>query len=163
MNTKNIIVMLASLSLLFAGCTGPTFTEPTRPSFNDSSSQQAPYTTPIQINDQTIFVEIVDTDSSRAQGLSGRELLKDGQGMLFDFTNTSLTQPSFWMKDMKIDIDIIWINNNTVIGITPNVPRPTDSENLPTYPPPSNITHVLEVPSGYAERAKINVGDQVKL
>lgn len=163
MNAKKFIIAISSVGLLFAGCNGPTFTEPTRPSFNESGSAQSPYTRAVTVGAQTIYVEIVNTDSSRAQGLSGRENLEDGQGMLFDFTNTEITKPSFWMKDMKIDLDIIWINNNTVIGITPNVPRPIDPDNLPTYPPPSNITHVLEVPSGYAERAKIKVGDPVKI
>lgn len=163
MNTKNIIVMFASLSLLFAGCNGPTFTQPTRPSFQKSDQTQALYSKPILINGKTINVQLVNTDESRAQGLSGRESLQDGQGMLFDFTNSSFNKPSFWMKDMKFSIDIIWINNQTIVGITPNIPTPTSPTNLPTYPPPSNITHVLEVPSGYSERANIKVGDTIKI
>lgn len=163
MNTKNTIVIFAFLSLLFAGCNGPTFTQPTRPSLNKSSANNQLYNKPITINDKTIYVQVVDSDPERELGLSGRESLEDGQGMLFDFTNTSFSRPSFWMKDMKFSIDIVWIKNQTIVGITPNIPAPTNPNNLPTYPPPSDITHVLELPSGYTERARIKTGDTVKI
>lgn len=162
MNTSKIIITSLAITLLFAGCGGPTFAEPTRPQIKNSFTAEGKYSTPLQINDQTIYVEVVNTDETRTLGLSGRESLSEGTGMLFDFTNTNVTKPSFWMKDMKFAIDIVWINNSKIIGITPNVPAPTDNQNLPTYPPPSNITHVLELPSGYAEKANIKVGDTVK-
>lgn len=163
MTHYKLLIILSACLFLFAACSGPTFTEPTRPSINDSTTIPENYSTPIQVGGQNIFVEIVNTDATRAQGLSDRKELKNGQGMLFDFTNTSLTRPSFWMKDMHFDIDIIWINNGTIIGITPNVPAPSTPNNLPSYPPPSDVTHVLEVPSGWSERTNTKVGDLVKI
>ena len=147
---------------LFAGCSGPTFTQPTRPSVKDSQAIAEDYSHPMQVGKAAILVEVANTDATRTQGLSDRENLKDGQGMLFDFSNTQTPRPSFWMKDMNFDIDIIWIANGKIVGITPNVPAPQDSNKLPTYAPPTDISHVLEVPSSYSERAGIKIGDTVR-
>lgn len=115
----------------------------------------------ISVDGKNLLVEIVNTDDSRSKGLSGRSSLTEEQGMLFDFTNSEFRRPGFWMKDMKFDIDIIWINNNEIVGITDNVPATYNNVNLPSYYPPSDITHVLEVNSDWAERNNVNVGDKV--
>lgn len=162
MTHSKIIITSIAITLLFAGCSGPTFTQPTRPSVKDSVTITENYSQPLHIGQHTIFVEVVNTNAAREQGLSDREKLDDGKGMLFDFTNTNITKPSFWMKDMHFGLDLVWINNGKIIGITPNVPAPIDN-NLPTYPPPGDITHVLEVPSGWCERAGVKVGDIVKI
>lgn len=161
-HTKLVLILFASL-FIFAGCNGPTFTQPTRPSVKDSMTVEENYSHPLQVGKQTILVEVADSEAAREQGLSDRAKLDDGKGMLFDFTNTNLTKPSFWMKDMHFDLDLVWINNGRIIGITPNVPAPTNNNNLPTYPPPSDITHVLEVPSGWCERVGVKIGDIVKI
>ena len=101
------------------------------------------------------------------QGLSGRPELTDEQGMLFDFDSKETT-PSFWMKDMKFNLDFVWINNNKIVGITPDVLAPIENsklkiENLPTYFPPSPVTWVLEINSGWAKKNHLQVGDDVKL
>ncbi|HMR54982.1 MAG TPA: DUF192 domain-containing protein [Candidatus Doudnabacteria bacterium] len=163
MKKIHIYILLFAPLFVFAGCNGPTFAEPQRPNVQSESIIATEYNTPITVANQNLFVEIVATDETRAQGLSGREPLTEKQGMLFDFTNTTIKRPSFWMKDMKFDIDIIWIADNKIIGITPNVPAPTPNETLPSYPPPSDITHVLEVIAGWSERNKVKVGDIVKL
>lgn len=163
MNQKFITVLILTVTLIGFGCSGPTFTPPNRPSSVSVQSIVENYSTPIQVANHKLLVEVVNTDESRAQGLSGRAKLESNQGMLFDFTNSNIKQPSFWMKDMKFDIDIIWIFNGSVIGITPNIPAPTDPSNLPSYGPPGDITHVLEVASGWSAKQKIKIGDKVKL
>ncbi|HMQ01588.1 MAG TPA: DUF192 domain-containing protein [Candidatus Doudnabacteria bacterium] len=163
---KLVIIILAPL-LLFVGCQGPTFTEPSRPSVKKEVTIAENYSHQITVKNKTILVEVVDTDASRAQGLSKRLSLEDVNGMLFDFRNTNISRPSFWMKDMNFAIDIIWIANNRIVGITENIPPPKNndvlSDALPTYPAPQDITHVLEVPSGWSKRYDIVIGDAVKL
>jgi uncharacterized membrane protein (UPF0127 family) len=67
------------------------------------------------------------------------------------------------MKGMKFDLDLIWIKNNRVIGITSNVPHPkNENDELPLYPPPSEIDMVLEVASGFSEKNNIAVGDTIR-
>jgi uncharacterized membrane protein (UPF0127 family) len=120
------------------------------------------YNTPLYIGEKAILVEIADTSEKRSHGLSGRRPLTENQGMLFDFRGTRENRPSFWMKDMLFNLDLIWIKNGTVVYITKNVPRPTDyTENLPLYSPPEDIDMVLEVISGFSERNQIQVGTKI--
>src|SRR3989344_573955 len=67
----------------------------------------------IQIMGQNIRVNLATTDAAREQGLSGRENLKEEEGMLFVFDYPD--KYSFWMKDMNFPIDMIWIIENKKI------------------------------------------------
>lgn len=130
------------------------------------TSNPTPRGTPIPekfivINDQKIFVEIVDTPSKRKAGLSNRERLGNNHGMLFDFGEK--IQTSFWMKDMRFAIDIIWIEDGKIVQIDKDVqpePNTPDSE-LKHYFPNSIINYVLEVNAGTAEKHNFTVGDAV--
>ena len=122
------------------------------------------YSTPLQIGDTNLLVEIADSQQKQTLGLSNRPLLENTQGMLFDFRNTKTTRPIFWMKDMLFDLDIIWIENLTVVEITKNVPAPNDNTpdaKLIRYTPQVNANMVLEVRSGWSEENKIKVGDKI--
>lgn len=117
----------------------------------------------ITVGSKTINIEVVDTPDKRAQGLSGRTELATGTGMLFVFDKKDLT-PSFWMKDMKMSIDIIWINDGKIVKIDKSVPKPepgTPDNKLPTYSPGQPIDYVLEVSSGYSDANNISVGNSV--
>src|SRR5690606_35019275 len=97
-------------------------------------------------------------------GLSGKEKLEENNGMLFVFDKKDYH--SFWMKNMKFPIDIIFLDNNTVVDIYKNVPPPKPGENmakLPVYRPSKAVNYVLEVPAGTADKAKIKVGDTIDL
>lgn len=163
MNKILIIIFLLNWSLIAASC------NPDRPAtFDSQSSSDTPlsYQLPVKevsINGHSLNVEIAATDSSRQQGLSNRQSLDYGQGMLFDFTQTDQLRPGFWMKDMNFSIDIIWIRQNKIVDIDRNVPHQATNINLPTYYPDSDITHVLEVPAGWSEQHNVNIGDEVNL
>src|SRR3989338_3180334 len=60
----------------------------------------------VKIVGQNIKVDLALTMLEQAQGLSGREVLGENEGMLFVFDTPG--KYSFWMKDMKFAIDIIW-------------------------------------------------------
>lgn len=141
---------------------GRTKFEPVRPEVKSEQTHISEnYDRSLTIADKNILVEVVDTDNARKLGLSYRPSLENNRGMLFDFTNTTDKRPSFWMKDMRFSIDIIWINNGTVVGIEKNAPVPTETTQLPTYTPPTNISHVLEVPSGWSDKNNIRIGNAV--
>jgi uncharacterized membrane protein (UPF0127 family) len=72
-----------------------------------------------------------------------------GTGMLFIFPVPSLY--GFWMKDMRFPIDIVWISDNRVVGISHNIPPAAQqSLVLPRYYPPRPVSLVLELPAGTA-------------
>ena len=117
----------------------------------------------VTIGNAVIKVEIADSDIKRQKGLSGRTSLEKDGGMLFVITDNKST-PTFWMKGMKIAIDIIWITEGKIIQIDKNVAPPTagtSDKNLKLYSPKTAVDYVLEVNSGYSDLNNIKVGDSV--
>jgi len=114
----------------------------------------------ISVGDRKVEVEVVKSAEERALGLSGRDSLCDGCGMLFIFPQAGFH--GIWMKEMRFDIDIFWINADRIIGITRSVPAPGPGGGLPSYQPPQVADVVLEVPSGWALKNGISIGDLVK-
>jgi uncharacterized membrane protein (UPF0127 family) len=119
----------------------------------------------VKIGDTVIQVEVSDTPEARAKGLSGRTDIIGDSGMLFTF-DSSDQNPVFWMKDMLIAIDIVWIKDGAVIKIDKNVPFPkpgTPDDSLIRYSPGKSIDHVLELRAGYSDQNGIIVGSKVDL
>ncbi|MFA5128720.1 MAG: DUF192 domain-containing protein [Patescibacteria group bacterium] len=112
------------------------------------------------IDDVKVKVEIADEPMEMAKGLSNRKSLDKNHGMLFIFATPG--QPAFWMKDMNFSIDIIWIKNNVVVDIAPNLPV-TAAEFLSTYTPREPANYVLEVNAGFAAEHGIKIGDKVDI
>lgn len=120
--------------------------------------------TELKIGENIIKVEIADTPETRAKGLSGRESLATDSGMLFVFNESKIYQ--FWMKGMKIPLDIIFINGGKVADLLKNVPPPNQNQkdsDLPKLSPTTPIDMVLEVSSNYIDSYGIKVGDTVAL
>lgn len=126
------------------------------------SSQTQDKKPKVKINDTEIEVEIADTEEKRTKGLSGRNSLEADKGMLFVFPKG--TKATFWMKDMKFDIDIIWIKDEKVVKIDKNAKAPeenTPENKLTLYPSEGPIDYVLEVNSGFSDKNNIKEGDPV--
>jgi len=107
----------------------------------------------------TLTVELARTPVEQMRGLSHRPELAEGQGMAFLYR---APQPvGIWMKDMRFPLDILWVREGRIVKIERHAPplRPGDPEQVYT----ATADLVLEVPAGYTERAKIKVGDSVKL
>lgn len=111
----------------------------------------------IQINKQIFFVELAKTPEKQRQGLGGRVKIKEKEGMLFDFGKYS--EYSFWMKDMKFDLDIFWINEGKIVYIAKNVSH----ESLETINPQIMADKVLEINSGLTDKYNLKIGDSVKI
>lgn len=116
-------------------------------------------------NTKTIVrIELAETPDKRAKGLGGRTSLASDSGMLFVFNKPSKYQ--FWMKEMKIPLDFIWIKGDQVVDILANVPPPQPNQSdqtLPIYAPVTDVDRVLEVNSGFVASNSIKVGDKLKL
>lgn len=116
----------------------------------------------VTISDVKIPVEIAKTRKQREKGLSNRDALEENSGMLFVLEENST--PAFWMKDTKIPIDIIWIDDNKVTQITENIAPPnaaTADRDLKMYLPNNPVDYVLEVNAGFAQKNGIEVGSEV--
>lgn len=130
--------------------------------FFSRSTQSASFRN-IRIHNQTFTVEVADTDQQRVQGLSGRNSIGSA-GMLFVFDEPG--RPGFWMKDMLIDLDFIWIRDNQVVHIMTDVPKPAEEtalSQLPVYVPDQEVDAMLEVAAGFVAEYQIVVGDSIEL
>lgn len=119
----------------------------------------------VNIGDKFINVEVADSPEERSKGLSNRQSLSEHSGMLFVFETQNIS-PVFWMKDMAIPIDIIWINDGKIVKIDKNVPVPqagTPDEKLKLYSAGLPIDYVLEVNAGYCDKNNFIVGDAIDL
>ena len=82
----------------------------------------------IQIANSIIKVEIADELAEQIQGLSNRPTLPANTGLLFLFSYKQIH--FFWMKNMHFPIDIIWIDDDTVVSIHKNLPP---DEEMPEF------------------------------
>lgn len=118
----------------------------------------------ILVGNTEITVQVADTKDKQQLGLGKRSHLNESSGMLFPYSRKTI--PYFWMKDMLIPLDIIWIAEQKIVGIEQNVPYfPSNIPDveLPTYSPPVPIDYVLEVNAGYSDRHNFKIGDEVKI
>ncbi|MGE0243872.1 MAG: DUF192 domain-containing protein, partial [Nitrososphaeraceae archaeon] len=61
-------------------------------------------------NNYKVLVDIAITDKQLQDGLAIKNSLKENEGMLFFLGEPR--KASFWMKDMKFPIDIIWLDES---------------------------------------------------
>ena len=110
----------------------------------------------VSVGGVTVQAEAVRTPERLYLGLSYRSELPEGRGMLFFMPEKEVQ--TFCMRGMRLPLDLIWISDGRVAGLTRNVP-PTFPGNLNS---PAPVTHVLEVPGGFADRHGIKTGDRVR-
>jgi uncharacterized membrane protein (UPF0127 family) len=128
-----------------------------------ATSTPKPETKTISINGNQLEVEVVTTNEGRKRGLSKRSSLEKDTGMLFVFNNDQ--RPTFWMKDMNFPIDIIWIDEEKIVGIDKNLEPESGiaDEDLTLYPAPQKIDYVLEVNAGYSDDHSLEKDNLVDL
>lgn len=113
----------------------------------------------LRIGDVLVPVELADTSAELQLGLSGRDSLPAGGGMLFIMPASA--RHGFWMKDMNFSLDLIWIDENwKVVQVMPDVPP----ESYPhVFQPDIPVRYVLEVNAGWAKDNNIAPGASVEL
>ena len=111
----------------------------------------------IRIGNSYIQVEIADFALAQARGLSGRGNLGQNSGMLFVFKDKRTR--NFWMKDMRFDIDALWIDQNQVIGMLENIPFEPKNGQITGFQSKVPVDMVLEVNAGWIAKNGIKIGD----
>ncbi|NET39774.1 MAG: DUF192 domain-containing protein [Cyanothece sp. SIO1E1] len=169
------------LSLLFLGCSSSNSATPAASSLATRSAdahsastqetvvsqqpqviqgQMLPISAQIEIADQLIQLEVAQTVQQQAIGLMHRTELADDRGMLFPFTPPRPV--NFWMKNVLISLDMIFLKAGEVEAIANNVP-PCTTPICPTYGPSDEIDQVVELRGGRATELGIQVGDRIKV
>jgi len=114
----------------------------------------------ITINDRSFQISVADSQKEREIGLSETKSLPENQGMIFLFEKPGYY--SFWMKNMKIPIDIIYINNDQIVTIHNNLQPPKEQESSIVYIPEEPSDKVLEIKAGLSRAYNFKKGDKVK-
>jgi len=115
----------------------------------------------VEIGGERFSVEIADTSEKQALGLMFRDELADDHGMIFVFPNEA--RRSFWMKNCRISLDIMYFDKNLkMVSASLNTP-PCRVERCPSYPSEYPAMYVLELNAGMATKLGISVGDQLTL
>jgi len=111
------------------------------------------------IGEEEFLVEIADTPEKQLRGLMYRESIPKNYGMLFVFRDEQIR--SFWMKNCRVHLDIIYLNaQKQIVDLHINVPPcindPCDSivSNLPAM-------YVLELRGNRAKELELKRGDSI--
>lgn len=102
-------------------------------------------------------VEIADDEAERAEGLMHRDSMASSAGMLFVYARPQTL--SFWMRNTLIELDMLFIDAQGVVQHIHHRAQPLDE--TPIFGG-QNLTHVLEINGGMAERLGIRVGSVVQ-
>ena len=118
----------------------------------------------MQVGTSDLEVQLAVRPDQQQLGLGYRNGLAPGTGMLFVFDSAEVE--TFWMKGMRFCLDIVWVQDDAVLGVAENVcpdpdgmpdnERPTVSSGLPAQ-------YVLEVPAGWMQEHGYGAGTMVTI
>ncbi len=172
-----IIVGLIALIVILAFVvlrTRPTYKLAANPAPNHTPATSAT-TTPVfplcpdftaqhlTVGGKEITVALADSPAERMHGLSGCPVIPETSGMYFVIHPALPT--AFWMKNMLVPLDIVWIKAGVVTWIVPAAPIPSPGQSdatLTQYKSPSPVDAVLELPAGQAQAHGIKIGTTIK-
>ncbi len=124
-----------------------------------AQGQILPVTAEVDVNGEIIGLEVAETPQQQATGLMARESLPDDRGMLFPFEPARPV--SFWMKNVLIPLDMVFIHRGEIVAIAEDVP-PCAATPCPTYGPENQLVdYVLELRGGRSAELDLQVGDAI--
>jgi uncharacterized membrane protein (UPF0127 family) len=109
----------------------------------------------LKIGEHILQTRILKSGDKKYEGLSGEDALGENEGVLFVFPESD--EYAFVMRDMKIDLDFIFINNGKIIKVIKNIP--SDYEEILKAENPYNA--VVETNAGWLDQHEINIGEKV--
>ncbi|NJP11288.1 MAG: DUF192 domain-containing protein [Leptolyngbyaceae cyanobacterium RU_5_1] len=160
------------LGILIVGCStsAPALPPPesdSAPSLSASTDQKTmslgqvlPIAAQVKVADQVIQLEVARTVEQQSLGLMYRTELEANRGMLFLFAPPRPV--SFWMKNVVLNLDMVFLRNGHVVAIADSVP-PCKTEPCPVYGPSASIDQVIELRGGRAKELGIQVGDRITI
>lgn len=110
------------------------------------------------INKNVVSVEIADEPQEHTIGLMHRASLDKDAGMLFIFDDEQVR--TFWMKNTKIPLDMIFISEDKKI-IDIQEAEPCTEDPCTFYTSKEKAQYVLEVNRGYTKTKNIKRGDAI--
>ena len=168
-------MLLIVLNILLIGCSSLTTVAKTPQPLSTSAStpktstpkqftqaQQLPISAiGITPEGTEIQLEVASTPRQQAMGLMYRPALPDNRGMLFAFPYP--LRAKFWMKNVPVNLDMVFMLNGVVQYIAADVP-PCDTDPCPTYGPKRGLVNqVIELRTGRAAELNLQPGDRITI
>ena len=111
----------------------------------------------VELAGERYQVELAQDDESRARGLMFRDSMPIGHGMLF--IHDRQEPQSYWMKNTRIALDILYFDNERrLVSQKRDVPPCTGGNGCPSYPSRRPARYVLELNAGQAARLGLQSG-----
>lgn len=113
-------------------------------------------------NGKTIYAEMAIEQGELLRGLMFRDSLASDRGMLF--LHNRMGKYSYWMFQVRIPLDIIWMDNTkTVVEVLTNVPPcpSAKSSECPQHGGTQPSQFVLELNAGMAAKYGVTVGSKI--
>ena len=117
----------------------------------------------VVVKGERFSIEVADDDATRSRGLMFRDRMADDHGMLFIFPDQR--PRSFWMKNTRIPLDIIYLDRELrVVSISADTPPcRSRSRRCPGYPSAGPAQYVLEINAGRAAELGLLPGDRIEV
>ena len=108
---------------------------------------------------ERIRAEVMMHPTDMSRGMMFRESLAPDRGMLF--IHGSPGNYPYWMFQVRIPLDILWLDaNHSIVEISANTPPcQARASECPTYGGRQKALFVLELAGGMAEKYRLRVGD----
>jgi uncharacterized membrane protein (UPF0127 family) len=108
---------------------------------------------------QRIRAEVMMRPEDMMRGMMFRDSLAPNRGMLFIHDRPG--EYTYWMYQVRIPLDIIWMDKNRrIVEMSPNTPPcKTKASQCPSYGGHKEAMMVLELAAGSIEKHHLRVGD----
>jgi len=122
------------------------------------------YNVKLQVIDQKnktiaeFFVAIADNDNKKMYGLMNLDSLPKDYGMLFPFFESHIV--TMWMKNTRIPLDMIFIDNHNIIVSIKTHATPYSLDIISSE---KEAAKALEVNAGSVDKLKIKVGQKIRI
>jgi len=127
----------------------------------DTGAQHLPIEAQATIGDREIYLEVAKTPQQQQIGLMFRQRVGPQCGMVFPFEPARPVR--FWMQNVPISLDMIFLRADEVRAIEANVP-PCDRDPCPLYGPQREpVDRVVELAGGRAAELGLVVGDRLEI
>lgn len=102
---------------------------------------------------------VMRTVPDMAKGLSGQLSMPANHAMLFTYHDKD--QRHFWMNGMLFPLDLVWLSDGVVVGISEQVPIPVVGGDIPRMTSPEGVNQVLELNAGFVAKYGVKIGDKL--
>ena len=102
-------------------------------------------------------IKLAINDQQREKGLMFVRHMNENFGMMFIWKN--VRQRAMWMKNTYIPLDMLFIKDDTIVGIIENA----EPETLKIRTVYKEVDKILEINAGQVKKYNIEVGNKVTL